>query len=85
VQNGVSPARVVRFVVDSTRPRVVSATVLDQDVRADEPTIGTIAAGNFVYVANSQWEKHDDAGVRKAGTTLTAPILLAVPLPLGSP
>ena len=81
VQNGLSPARVVRFVVDSAKRRVLSATVLDQDARADEPTIGTIARGEFVYVANSQWEKHDEAGVRKAGTTLTAPVLLAVPLP----
>jgi sugar lactone lactonase YvrE len=82
VQNGISPARIVRFAVDSARTRVISAEVLDQNVAiADEPTIGTIAGGDFVYVANSQWEKHDDAGVRKAGTKLTAPVLLGVPLP----
>ena len=82
VQNGTSPARVVRFVIDPARTRVVSAEVLDQNVAiADEPTIGTIAGGSFVYVANSQWEKHDDAGMRKAGTKLTGPVLLGVPLP----
>jgi sugar lactone lactonase YvrE len=82
VQNGISPARIVRFVIDSARPRIISAEVLDQNVAtADEPTIGTIARGSFVYVANSQWEKHDDAGARKPGTKLTAPVLLGVPLP----
>ena len=82
VQNGVSPARVVRFVIDPARTRVIGAEVLDENVTiADEPTIGTIANGSFVYVANSQWEKHDETGVRKAGTKLAAPVLLGVPLP----
>ena len=81
VQNGVSPARVVRFVIDPTRRRVLSATVIDRNPAiADEPTIGTIAGGEFVYVANSQWEKYDESGARKPGIPLTAPVLLAVPL-----
>ena len=81
VQNGVSPARVVRFVVDSARRHVLSATVIDRNPAiADEPTIGTIAGDSFVYVANSQWEKYDEAGRRKPGVALTAPVLLGVPL-----
>jgi hypothetical protein len=35
----------------------------------------------FVYVANSQWDKHDATGRRIPAVPLTAPILLAVPLP----
>ena len=50
-------------------------------VRADEPTIGTLAGGSFVYVANSQWEEYDDAGRLKPGARLTRPRLVAVPLP----
>jgi sugar lactone lactonase YvrE len=81
IQNGVTPARVIRFVIDSARRRVLSAKVLDSNPAiADEPTIGTIAADQFVYVANSQWEKYDESGTRKAGTRLAAPVLLAVPL-----
>jgi hypothetical protein len=82
VQNGVSPARVVRFVLDATGTRFTRADVLDQNVGlADEPTIGTIAGHEFVYVANSQWDKHDAAGAAIPGKTLTPPTLLAVPLP----
>ena len=47
---------------------------------ADEPTIGTVADGEFVYVANSRWEKHDERGARIAARPLTPPLLLAVPL-----
>jgi sugar lactone lactonase YvrE len=82
VQNGVSPARVVRFTLDASGTRFTRVGVLDQNfVVADEPTIGTLAGGSFVYVANSQWDKHDAAGAPIPGRTLTPPKLLAVPLP----
>lgn len=82
VQNGVTPARIIRLVLDSSGTRFTRVEVLDQNrVVADEPTIGTIAGREFVYVANSQWDKHDAAGKPLAGKTLTAPKLLAVPLP----
>ena len=82
VQNGVSPARIMRFVLDPAGRRIVRADLLDRNSAiADEPTIGTIANGDFVYVANSQWEKFIETGARKPDKPLTAPILLAVPLP----
>jgi sugar lactone lactonase YvrE len=82
VQNGVSPARIMRFVLDASGRRIVRAEVLDRNSAiADEPTIGTIAGREFVYVANSQWEKFTADGARKPNVHLTAPILLAVPLP----
>ena len=81
VQNGVAPARVMRFVVDSNGTRIVRAEVLDRNAAiADEPTIGTIVGREFVYVANSQWEKYTDAGSRKSEWPLKATVLLAVPL-----
>ena len=81
VQNGVEPARIVRFVLDSTGRRIARAEVLDRNVAiADEPTIGAIVGEEFVYVANSQWEKYTDSGARKPEKPLTAPVLLAVPL-----
>jgi sugar lactone lactonase YvrE len=82
VQNGVFPARVVRFVLDVPGDRIVRADLLDRNSTvADEPTIGAIAGREFVYVANSQWEKFSDDGARKPSLPLTAPVLLAVPLP----
>jgi hypothetical protein len=81
VQNGVEPARVMRFVLDTSGRRIASAEVLDQHVAiADEPTIGAVVGNEFVYVANSQWEKYTDAGKRKPEKALTSPVLLAVPL-----
>ena len=82
VQNGVAPARVMRFVLDSTFSRITAADVIDQSTEvADEPTIGAIFRGRFVYVANSQWSKFDHAGRHIPSRPLTAPVLLAVPLP----
>jgi sugar lactone lactonase YvrE len=80
IQNGVSPARVVRFALDHSRSRFVRADVIDQNPIADEPTIGTVVGRDFVYVADSQWEKRGADGMPKPGVRLTAPVLLAVPL-----
>jgi hypothetical protein len=81
VQNGVAPARIMRFVLDRAGTRIERAEVLDRNTAiADEPTIGTIVGGDFVYVANSQWEKYTDGGARNPARRLTAPVLLGVPL-----
>ena len=80
IQNGVSPARVMRFTLDKSGERIIRADILDRNWKiADEPTIGTIIGNDFVYVANSQWEKYSDSGARNA-RALTAPVLLALPL-----
>ena len=81
IQNGVSPARVMRFRLDRAGTRVVSAEVLDRNwTIADEPTIGTIVGNQFVYVANSQWEKYSEDGARRRETKLTRPVLLSLRL-----
>jgi sugar lactone lactonase YvrE len=81
IQNGVSPARVMRFTLDKSGERIVRAEILDRNWKiADEPTIGTIVGDEFVYVANSQWEKYSYSGARNVAIPLTAPILLAIPL-----
>ena len=79
VQNGVSPARIMRFDLGAGGTTLTRATILDRhwDV-ADEPTIGTMAGDEFVYVANSQWEKHSDAGALLPGARLRGPVLLGV-------
>jgi hypothetical protein len=71
----------MRFELDSAWKKIVRAEVLDRNTAvADEPTIGTMVGDDFIYVANSQWEKHDDNGVRLSGTVLRRPVLLAVPV-----
>ena len=81
VQNGVAPARVVRFTLSEDGRRIVRAETIDRNVTvADEPTAGFLDGDRFVYVANSQWEKHGPDGARRPGTRLSAPLLLALPL-----
>jgi len=82
VQNGVSPARVVRLVPDQISDRLLRVDVLDQNVAiADEPTIGTLLGDDFLYVANSQWEKFSDDGARNPAHPLTSPVVVRVHLP----
>lgn len=80
VQNGIAPARVVRF--DLAAPgRIAAAVVIDRHLPlADEPTIGAVVGDRFVYVANSQWEKYAEDGSRRPGTVLAQPVLLSVPI-----
>jgi len=86
VQNGASPARVIRFVLNAAGDSIVATQLLDRNAAlAPEPTIGTMMGDRFVYVANSQWEEFDDAGRLKAGARLTRPRLVAVPVPRGTP
>jgi sugar lactone lactonase YvrE len=81
VQNGASPARVIRIDLDATGTRVAGAALLDSDPAvADEPTIGAVVGQDFVYVANSQWEKHDRAGALVPGAVLRRPLLVATPI-----
>ena len=81
IQNGVAPARVVRFMLNDADTRIVATVVLDQNSTvADEPTIGAISGDEFLYVANTQWEKHDDNGVPRPGVRRTAPVILALKL-----
>ncbi len=82
VQNGIAPARIVRLVLGGAPTRITALEVLDRNLTiADEPTMLVVDGARVIYVANSQWEKYDDAGVRKRGIVLTAPVLLSVPFP----
>jgi outer membrane protein assembly factor BamB len=81
VQNGMPPARIVRLGLSGRgeEERIASVTLLDRHLPvADEPTMGALVGDDFVYVANSLWEKYDDAGVRVRGKALAAPVLLQV-------
>ena len=77
VQNGVAPARVIRIIPDTMRDRLLRIDVLDRNAGvADEPTIGTMFGDDYIYVANSQWEKFSDDGVRDPAKPLTPPLAL---------
>lgn len=79
IQNGVSPARVVKFHLGADGRTITHVETLDRNAAiADEPTIGTIAGNEFVYVANSQWGKYDADGNRLPDAVLEPPVLLGV-------
>ncbi|MFN8574210.1 MAG: hypothetical protein U0132_19325 [Gemmatimonadaceae bacterium] len=81
VQNGVDPARVVRFALDADGLRITRVDVLDRNTRvADEPTIGALRGAEFLYVANSQWNKYADNGTRRPEVPLAPTIILGVSL-----
>ena len=81
VQNGVTPARVIRFILDPTGDRIARLEVLDRNTPlAPEPTIGTVVGRRFVYVANGQWDEYDDDGHLNADARLEPARLVAVPL-----
>ena len=82
VQNGIVPPRVVRIelVRDGTGAPVAVRAVREVDRNlefADEPTLlARQGDGGLIYVANSQWEKYGEDGVRRPGARLEPPRLL---------
>ena len=83
VQNGVSPARVMRFTLNAAADSIVEATVIDRNsVLADEPTLGVVVGDDFYYIANSHWEKYTETGELRPGVTLRPPMILRLRLKL---
>ena len=81
VQNGVTPARVVRFCLDDDRRGVRRVEMLDRNPAvADEPTLGAVVGDSMFYVATSQWDKFDDDGKRVPGTVLRPATVLGLDL-----
>jgi len=85
VQNGVIPARVVRFCLDSSGRSVQRLEMLDRNPAvADEPTLGAVVGDSLFYVATSEWEKYDENGKRIANTRLSPVTVLGMSLDVGS-
>jgi sugar lactone lactonase YvrE len=66
VQNGTSPARIMRFSLDLRKQAVLEANTPE----LGEPTHGTIVGNKFYFIANTGWDDYDDAGKKKPGTSL---------------
>ncbi len=81
VQNGVTPPRIVRLVLDRVGLRIERVEVLDRNLEvATEPTIGTVWGDRYYYVANSQWDEYDAAGRPKPGARLAPAKILEIRL-----
>jgi hypothetical protein len=62
-QNGVNPQRVLRITLDEDWMRVIDVTVMAANSPLhDEITLGQIVGDDFIYVANSQWNRFNPDG-----------------------
>jgi hypothetical protein len=64
VQNGTSPARLMRFSLDLQKQEVLEANWPG----LGDPTHGVIVGKAFYFIANSGWGEYDDHGKKKAGS-----------------
>ena len=63
VQNGTSPERVTRFVLDPTLRRVVDWSVVERATPGlGDPTHGVVVGDQFYFIANSGWDRFADDG-----------------------
>ncbi|HYX52206.1 MAG TPA: hypothetical protein VE783_02065 [Candidatus Limnocylindrales bacterium] len=76
VQNGVEPARVVRFQLNPEQTRIESVEVLAQGFEGlGEPTHAAAHDGWIYVTANVGWNKLDNKGNLKTGESFTAPVV----------
>ena len=81
IQNGVTPNRVVRIRLTEMVDGVEAVEVLDlAHPEHDQPTLGEVVGGDFLYVANSLWGAWDRDGNLVEGRKLGPPVILRIPL-----
>lgn len=81
IQNGMAPARVVEVTLDADGRRVDRLRVLDRHLPlAEEPTLGVVARGALLYVANSPWGHYRADGTPDPARPFPVPTLLRLPL-----
>lgn len=79
IQNGIRPNRVAAFTLGHDGVTVTGARVLARNLpQFDEPTLGIVAGDEFLFVANSHWNRFDRKGALPEG--LTGPIVLRIAL-----
>jgi sugar lactone lactonase YvrE len=71
VQNGTTPARIVRFSLDLHKLQILDANTPE----LGQPSHGTLVGETFYFLANTGWDDYDDAGKKKAGT---APVVSTI-------
>ena len=63
IQNGTNPERVTRFVLDPDLRRVVTWSVVERATPGlGDPTHGVVVGNDFVFIANSGWDRFGDDG-----------------------
>ncbi len=79
IQNGVQPNRVAAFDLADDGLAVTAVKVLARSLpEFDEPTLGTVVGDEFLFVANSHWNRFDRDG--NLPPDLQGPVILRLQL-----
>lgn len=79
IQNGIRPNRVAGFSLSDDGVSVTASRVLARNLTEfDEPTLGTIVGDDFLFIANSHWNRFDGHG--ELAADLSGPIILKIKL-----
>ena len=82
LQNGTTPNRVLRLVLDDGMTRILGADVVERGAPSlDEPTHGVLVGDSFYFIARSGWSRvRDDGSLAPAGAS-DAPTVRRLVLP----
>ena len=79
IQNGIRPNRVVEFELSADGRAAISSRILAMNLpEFDEPNLGVIRDDEFLFIANSHWNRFDRDGNLPAD--LTGPVVLSLSL-----
>jgi sugar lactone lactonase YvrE len=79
IQNGIRPNRVAGFKLSEDGTSITESRVIARNLpEFDEPTLGTIVGEEFLFIANSHWNRFDRDGNLAEG--LDGPIILKIKL-----
>jgi hypothetical protein len=79
IQNGIHPNRVVEFEFSADGAAVVASRILAMNLpEFDEPNLGVIRGDEFLFIANSHWNRFERDG--SLPDDLSGPVVLSISL-----
>lgn len=81
IQNGTSPRRILILILSRDGSRIAAARTLESNNPDwSEPTLGAVRGGDFLYVADAQWDRYGAGGAaQREGTQRPTAIRLLRP------
>lgn len=82
VQNGTNPRRILLLTLNRAGTRITAVRVLESNhPEWGEPTLGFVRGGEFVYVADAQWERYGAGGAAQGEEPARPTAIRVVRLP----
>lgn len=79
IQNGIRPNRVVQFELSADGAAVIASRILAMNhPEFDEPNLGVIRGDEFLFIANSHWNRFEQGG--SLPDDLSGPVVLSIDL-----